>query len=241
MLEITNLTKTYKGTKKPAVNNISLSLKPGEIFGFLGLNGAGKSTTFKCATGIQTFEEGTILINGFDIEKDPLNAKQSLGYIPDNHATFEELTGLEYINFMADVYKVSIEHRTERINKFSEMFNMHDALNTVIKAYSHGMKQKIAIMGGIIHYPKLWILDEPLVGLDTFSMDEIMDFMRSYAKEGNTIIFSSHIMPLVKSLCDRVAIIDHGVIKALFDQKLDIDNIDKHFKEIVDRYGHNTR
>ena len=241
MLTIENLTKVYKGSNKPAVDNISLSLKPGEIFGFLGLNGAGKSTTFKCITGIQSFDQGTITINGYDILKDQLQAKQSLGYIPDNHATFEELTGLEYINFMADVYKVSIEHRTERINKFAEMFNMHDALNTVIKAYSHGMKQKIAIMGGIIHYPKLWILDEPLVGLDTFSMDEIMDFMRSYAKEGNTIIFSSHIMPLVKSLCDRVAIIDHGVIKALFDQKLDIDNIDKHFKGIVDRYGHNTR
>ena len=241
MLTIENLTKVYKGSKKPAVDNISLSLKPGEIFGFLGLNGAGKSTTFKCITGIQSFDQGTITINGYDILKDQLQAKQSLGYIPDNHATFEELTGLEYINFMADVYKVSLEDRTERINKFAKMFNMHEALNTVIKAYSHGMKQKIAIMGGIIHYPKLWILDEPLVGLDTFSMDEIMDFMKSYAKEGNTIIFSSHIMPLVKSLCDRVAIIDHGVIKALFDQKSDIDNIDKHFKEIVDRYGHNTR
>ncbi|MBG0763009.1 ABC transporter ATP-binding protein [Acholeplasma laidlawii] len=240
MLEITNLTKTYKGTKKPAVNNISLSLKPGEIFGFLGLNGAGKSTTFKCATGIQTFEEGTILINGFDIEKDPLNAKQSLGYIPDNHATFEELTGLEYINFMADVYKVSEELRKIRINRFAEMFNMEHALNTVIKAYSHGMKQKIAIMGGIIHYPKLWILDEPLVGLDTFSMDEIMAFMKEYAKDGNTIIFSSHIMALVKELCERVAIIDHGEIKALFEKPEDIAIIDKHFKEIVDRYGNNV-
>lgn len=240
MLEITNLSKTYKGAKKPAVNKINLTLKPGEIFGFLGLNGAGKSTTFKCITGIQSFDEGTVTINGFDITREPLKAKQSLGYIPDNHATFEELTGLEYINFMADIYQVTKEDREERIKLFAEMFSISHALNTVIKAYSHGMKQKIAIMGGIIHYPKLWILDEPLVGLDTFSMDEIMNFMKQYAKDGNTIIFSSHIMPLVKTLCDRVAIIDHGVIKALFYSKEDVDKIDIHFKETVDRYGANT-
>jgi len=240
VLEITNLSKTYKGAKKPAVNHINLSLKPGEIFGFLGLNGAGKSTTFKCVTGIQSYDTGTVTINGYDISKEPLKAKQSLAYIPDNHATFEELTGLEYINFMADIYQVSKEDREVRIKKFADMFNMNHALNTVIKAYSHGMKQKIAIMGGIIHYPKLWILDEPLVGLDTFSMDEIMNFMKEYAKEGNTIIFSSHIMPLVKELCDRVAIIDHGVIKALFDKEEDIQRIDKHFKETVDRYGTNA-
>lgn len=240
MLTITNLSKTYKGAKKPAVNHINLNLKPGEIFGFLGLNGAGKSTTFKCITGIQSFDEGDVVINGFNILKEPIKAKKSLGYIPDNHATFEELTGLEYIHFMADIYQVSKELRTERIEKFASMFNMKHALNTVIKAYSHGMKQKIAMMGGIIHYPKLWILDEPLVGLDTFSMDEIMQFMKLYAKEGNTIIFSSHIMSLVKELCDRVAIIDHGIIKALFDKREDIDVIDKHFKEIVDRYGNNT-
>lgn len=235
MLEILNLKKTYKGSKKHAVNNISLSLKPGEIFGFLGLNGAGKSTTFKCTTGIQTFEEGTITINGYDITKEPLKAKQSLGYIPDNHATFEELTGLEYINFMADVYNVSEDLRNERIEKFAKMFKMEEALNTVIKAYSHGMKQKIAMMGGIIHYPKLWILDEPLVGLDTFSMDEIMQFMKEYAKDGNTIIFSSHIMALVKELCERIAIIDHGEIVALYDKPEDIQTIDKHFKEKVRR------
>lgn len=239
MLTIKKLSKTYKGAKTPAVDKINLTLKPGEIFGFLGLNGAGKSTTFKCITGIQSFDEGEVVINGFDITKEPLKAKQSLGYIPDNHATFEELTGLEYINFMADIYQVSKEDREVRIKKFADMFSMNQALNTVIKAYSHGMKQKIAIMGGIIHYPKLWILDEPLVGLDTFSMDEIMDFMKAYAKEGNTIMFSSHIMPLVKALCDRVAIIDHGVIKALFDKKEDIEKIDIHFKETVDRYGTN--
>lgn len=235
MLEIKGLTKTYKGASKPAAKDINLSLKPGEIFGFLGLNGAGKSTTFKCITGIQSFEEGTITVNGYDIVKEPLKAKASLAFIPDNHATFEELTGLEYINFMADVYGVSLEDRKVRIEKFAEMFKMSHALNTVIKAYSHGMKQKIAIMGGIIHYPKLWILDEPLVGLDTFSMNEIMAFMKEYVKDGNTIIFSSHIMSLVKELCDRIAIIDHGLIKALFNSKEDVLLIDKHYEAIVDR------
>lgn len=235
MLKIEGLTKKYAGTDVPAVNNITLHLKPGEIFGFLGLNGAGKSTTFKCITGIQAFDEGTIMVNGFNIKEEPLKAKAVLGFIPDNHATFEELTGLEYINFMADVYRVNEIDRKERIDKFAEMFKMETALNTVIKSYSHGMKQKIAIMGGVIHYPKLWILDEPLVGLDTFSMHEIMEFMRDYAQEGNTIMFSSHIMSLVKDLCERVAIIDHGEIKALFDSKEDVDKIDKHFIEIVDR------
>lgn len=235
MLEIKNLTKTYAGAKAPAINNINLSLRPGEIFGFLGLNGAGKSTAFKCISGIQTFEKGEIIINGYNIKEDPLKAKANLSFIPDNHATFEELTGLEYINFMADVYKVSLKDRKERIEIFSEMFKMKNSLNTVIKAYSHGMKQKIAIMGGIIHYPKLWILDEPLVGLDTFSMNEIMTFMKEYAKAGNTIIFSSHIMPLVKELCQRVAIIDHGEIKGLFEDKRDIEIIDQHFMRLVDR------
>jgi len=234
MLKITNLTKTYKGSSKPAVNNISLDLKPGEIFGFLGLNGAGKSTTFKCATGIQDFDSGQISINGFDIIKQPLEAKKNLGYIPDNHATFEELTGREYIYFMADVYNVSKDLRDERIEFFAKMFHMSDALDTLIKAYSHGMKQKIAIMGGIIHFPKLWILDEPLVGLDPFSMDEIMTFMKDYVTKGNTIIFSSHILAIVKELCDRVAIIDEGIIKGRYD-KDQIQDINKHFKELVNR------
>ncbi len=234
MLTIKNLTKTYKGALKPAAKDINLSLKPGEIFGFLGLNGAGKSTTFKCATGIQDFDEGEVYINGFDILKEPLEAKRNLGYIPDNHATFEELTGREYIYFMADVYEVSKELRDERIEFFAKMFHMNDALDILIKAYSHGMKQKIAIMGGIIHYPKLWILDEPLVGLDPFSMDEIMEFMKEYAKKGNTIIFSSHILALVKELCDRVAIIDEGLIKGRYE-KSEIKNINIHFKELVNR------
>ncbi|MCK9234914.1 MAG: ABC transporter ATP-binding protein [Acholeplasmataceae bacterium] len=232
MLKIMNLTKTYKGALKPAVKNINLSLHKGEIFGFLGLNGAGKSTTFKCITGIQTFDAGTIIIDGYDISKEPLKAKQALGFIPDNHATFEELTGREYIYFMADVYQVSKELRDERIKMFAEMFSMTDALDALIKTYSHGMKQKIAIMGGIIHYPKLWILDEPLVGLDPFSMTEIKNFMKDYIKLGNTIIFSSHVLEIVMDLCTRVGIIHNGEIKGFFDTKEDIKNIYSHYEAI---------
>lgn len=234
MLEIKNLSKTYKGALKPAAHNINLKLKPGEIFGFLGLNGAGKSTVFKCVSGVQNYDEGEVYINGFNLAMQPLLAKSHLAYIPDNHATFEELTGREYIYFMADVYQVEKELRDERIAFFAKMFSMESALDLLIKTYSHGMKQKIAIMGGIIHYPKLWILDEPLVGLDPFSMEEIMNFMREYAKAGNTIIFSSHILLIVKELCDRVAIIDGGIIKGNYE-KNEIQNIDKHFRELVNR------
>src|SRR5690554_5303461 len=214
MLEITNLNKTYKNNNKHAVKDVSLTLKPGEIFGFLGLNGAGKTTTFKCITGIIDFDSGNIKVNGYDIKKDELKAKASLAYIPDNHATFEELTGREYINFMADVYGVSKELRVARMNELAKMLNLEENLNQLIKTYSHGMKQKIAIIGGIIHQPPLWILDEPLVGLDPFSMKEIKEFMKEYARQGNTIIFSSHIMNIVRELCDRVMIIDQGEIKA---------------------------
>lgn len=232
MLEIINLSKTYKGQNKPAINKINLSLKPQEIFGILGLNGAGKSTTFKCITGIQDFDEGQVIINNYDLIKEPLKAKKEIGYIPDNHQTFEELTGREYIYFMADVYKVSKKDRDERIKIFSKMFQMEEALDYLINSYSHGMKQKIAIMAGIIHYPKLWILDEPLVGLDIYSMEEIMKFMKEYKKLGNTILFSSHIISIVKDLCDRVAIINQGEIKGIYN-KNDIDKIDKIFKETV--------
>ena len=236
MLKIANLSKTYKGAQKPAVNNISLVLNKAEIFGFLGLNGAGKSTTFKCITGILSFDQGSILIDGYDIKTDPLKAKQTLGFIPDNHATFEELTGREYIYFMADVYQISKELRDERIEFFAKMFSMNDALDSLIKTYSHGMKQKIAIMGGIIHYLKLWILDEPLVGLDPFSMTEIKNFMKEYVKLGNTIIFSSHVLEIVIDLCTRVGIIHNGEIKGLFETKEEIQNIYKHYEAIKNQW-----
>lgn len=232
MLKIKNLTKRYYGSNVDAVKNVSLELHKGEIFGLLGLNGSGKTTTFKAITGIHPFDEGEIIINGYNLKDNPIEAKMELAYIPDNHATFEELTGIEYINFMADMYKVSVRDRIERVAKLEKLLAMSEHLNKQIKTYSHGMKQKIAIMGGIIHYPNIWILDEPLVGLDPISMEEIKSFILDYAKSGKTVIFSSHILSIVEELCDRVAIIDHGEIKGTY-QVDDSININKIFQNLV--------
>jgi ABC-2 type transport system ATP-binding protein len=232
MLKITNLTKRYYGSTVDAVKNVSLELVQGEVFGLLGLNGSGKTTTFKAITGIHPFDKGEIIINGYNLVENPIEAKMQLAYIPDNHATFEELTGLEYIKFMADMYKVPFEDRVERTLKLQKLLAMTQHLNKQIKTYSHGMKQKIAIMGGIIHYPNIWILDEPLVGLDPISMEEIKGFILDYAKSGKTVIFSSHILSIVEELCDRVAIIDHGEIKGIYkiDGSVDLNKI---FQDLV--------
>ncbi len=232
MLKIINLTKRYYGSTVDAVKDVSLQLNKGEVFGLLGLNGSGKTTTFKAITGIHPFDKGEIIVNGYNLAEKPIEAKMEIGYIPDNHATFEELTGIEYINFMADMYKVSVEDRVERVAKLGEILAMSQHLNKQIKTYSHGMKQKIAIMGGIIHYPNIWILDEPLVGLDPISMEEIKSFILDYAKNGKTVIFSSHILSIVEELCDRVAIIDHGEIKGTYviDDAIDLNNI---FQDLV--------
>lgn len=232
MLIIKNLTKRYYGSDVDAVKDISLQLEKGEIFGLLGLNGSGKTTTFKSITGIHPFNQGEIIVNGYNLLDNPIEAKMQLAYIPDNHATFEELSGLEYINFMADMYKVSLKDRMERIAHFADFLAMEEHLNKQIKTYSHGMKQKIAIMGGIIHYPNIWILDEPLVGLDPISMYEIKKFLIEYAKSGKTVIFSSHILEIVEELCDRVAIIDKGEIKGIYDMNQEVD-LNQIFRDLV--------
>ena len=217
MLNVSHLSKRYSGKTVKAVDDLSFQTKEGEIFGLLGLNGAGKSTTFKCIAGILPFDEGKIEICGFDVVKDEIKAKRNFAFIPDNHAVFEGLTGREYINFMADIYEVSESDRNERVARFCEMFEFEKYLDSQIRSYSHGMKQKIAIMGGIIHYPKLWILDEPLLGLDPLSIRQVQDFMRDYVKGGNTIVFSSHILDTVDKLCDRILVIDGGVSKGVFE------------------------
>lgn len=234
MLKIKNLTKRYYGSDVDAVKNLSLELEKGEVFGLLGLNGSGKTTTFKAITGIHPFDEGEIIVNGYNLVEKPIEAKMQLAYIPDNHATFEELTGLEYINFMADMYKVSMTDRIQRIAVFQDLLAMSEHLNKQIKTYSHGMKQKIAIMGGIIHYPNIWILDEPLVGLDPISMRAIKKFIVNYAKDGKTVIFSSHILGIVEELCDRVAIIDKGEIKGVYPVN-DSINLEKIFQDLVNK------
>jgi ABC-2 type transport system ATP-binding protein len=210
MLCVKNLKKVYPKSDRVAVDGISFELKPGEIFGFLGQNGAGKSTTIKCLTGILPFDSGSIEICGYDIAKDPINAKMNMGYVPDNHSVYEKLTGREYVNYVADLYKVSKEDREKRLNKYLELFKLSFAIDKQIKAYSHGMKQKICIIAALIHEPKLWVLDEPMMGLDPQSTAEIVAYMKEHCAKGNTVFFSSHNLDLVKRLCDRVAIINEG-------------------------------
>lgn len=219
MLEIKNLTKRYKNTNYYSVKDLSITIKDGEIFGFLGKNGAGKSTTIKCLTGILPFSEGEINICGFDIQKEPIKAKLNLGYVPDNHAVYENLTGKEYVNYMGNIYQVPKDVIKERLNNFATLFNMTGAIDRQIRSYSHGMKQKICIIGALIHNPKFWVLDEPLMGLDPQSTAEIKSYMLEHKKNGNSVFFSSHNIDMVEKLCDRVAIINHGQLMEIIDVK----------------------
>lgn len=217
MLKIDHLCKKYINSDVYAVKDLCMEVKPGEMFGFLGLNGAGKSTTIKCITGIYPFDSGTIEIDGHDIKKDSLNAKLSMGYVPDNHSVYEKLTGREYVNHVADLYYVDKEERQKRIEEFAEKFRLSFALDRQIKGYSHGMKQKICIIAALIHNPKLWVLDEPMMGLDHQSMVEILKRMDDHCAEGNTVFFSSHNLDLVSKICDRVAIIKDGRLQTVID------------------------
>ena len=217
MLKIDHLCKKYINSDVYAVKDLCMEVKPGEMFGFLGLNGAGKSTTIKCITGIYPFDSGTIEIDGHDIKKDSLNAKLSMGYVPDNHSVYEKLTGREYVNHVADLYYVDKEERQKRIEEFAEKFRLSFALDRQIKGYSHGMKQKICIIAALIHKPKLWILDEPLMGLDPQSINDIILEMKEHCKQGNTVFFSSHNIDMVAKLCDRVAIIRKGQLCEIID------------------------
>ncbi|MEG1613470.1 MAG: ABC transporter ATP-binding protein [Clostridia bacterium] len=216
MLQINNLTKIYGKSEIKAVDSLNLEVKKGEIFGFIGPNGAGKSTTIKCVTGILGFEKGEININGFDLKKDNISAKRSIGYVSDSHIIYEKLTGLEYVTFMASVYGMTDNALVkQRLEKYLEVFNLKDAINNSIKSYSHGMKQKINVIGAIIHNPALLILDEPLTGLDPQSAYELKEIMREHCSEGNTVFFSSHVLDVVEKVCSRVGIIDKGQLIAV--------------------------
>lgn len=217
MLEVKNLYKRYPNAEKYAVENLNLELNPGEIFGFLGLNGAGKSTTIKCLTGIYPFNSGEISICGHSIATDPINAKLNMGYVPDNHSVYEKFTGREYVNYIADLYRLKRNVRDERIDEYASLFRLTRAMDSQIKSYSHGMKQKICIIAALIHEPKLWVLDEPMMGLDPQSMAEIIKRMRDHCAAGNTVFFSSHNLDLVAKLCDRVAIINSGKLHSVID------------------------
>jgi ABC-2 type transport system ATP-binding protein len=210
MLRIFSASKSYAKSTFKAVDNLTLHVKKGVIYGFIGPNGAGKTTTIKMLTGILPFEEGNIEINGFDIKRDPINAKKSIGFVPDNHVIYEKLTGREYINFMADIYRVDLAERKRRAEKYLEMFNLTKDVDSQISSYSHGMKQKICVIGALIHNPPLWVLDEPLTGLDPQSSFELKNLMREHTKQGNTVFFSTHVLEVAEKLCDRIGIINKG-------------------------------
>ena len=217
MLEIKNLTKRYGESTTNAVEDLSISLKAGEIYGFLGPNGAGKSTTIKSLVGIYPFQNGDILIDGVSIKTNPLEAKMKIGYVSDNHAVFERLTGCEYVNHMANLYGVDPKDAEEKINSLLEVFKLKEAFHRPIKSYSHGMKQKISVIAALVHNPKLWVLDEPLTGLDPQSSYQLKRVMKQHAAEGNTVFFSSHILDVVENLCDRCCIIKKGRLQGVYD------------------------
>lgn len=225
MIEINNVSKTYNGALK-AVDDISLNIEDGEIFGFLGPNGAGKTTTIKMITGILTPDSGTIKINGKDISENTLQAKKQFGFVPDSPNMFLRLKGIEYLNFMSDIYNVDADERRKRIEMLAQRFEMSNALGDQIQSYSHGMRQKIVIMGVLVHNPPVWILDEPMTGLDPKSSFTLKEMMREHADNKKTVFFSTHVLEVAEKICDRVAIINKG--KILFCGKL--DQMREHFK-----------
>ena len=218
-LILNNFSKKYSTSNVYAVKDANLEIDGGQIFGFLGPNGAGKSTIIKSVVGIQTITSGTIEVCGFDVEKQSVQAKLQIGFVPDHYALYENLSGREYINYIANLYGVDIEERNKRIDEFVERFQLHGSFENPIKTYSHGMKQKITIMSALVHNPKVWILDEPLTGLDPDSIFQVKETMKQHAAEGNIVFFSSHIIDVVEKICDKIAIIKNGHIICTADVK----------------------
>jgi ABC-2 type transport system ATP-binding protein len=210
MLRITNLTKKYG--EKVAVDNISIEVKSGEIFGFVGHNGAGKTTTIKCIVGILSFENGNIEIDGTSIKDEPIKCKEMMAYIPDNPDIYENLTGIQYLNFVSDIYNVEKELRRTLIDKYSKEFEIYENLDNTISSYSHGMKQKLAVISALVHSPKLLVLDEPFVGLDPKAQFKLKEIMQDLCNDGMSIFFSSHVLAVVEKLCTKIAIINKGKI-----------------------------
>ena len=208
MLKINHLTKTY-GEKK-AVDDLTIHINPGEIYGFIGHNGAGKTTTLKSVVGILQFDQGEILIDGKSIQTDPLACKREIAYIPDNPDLYDYMTGIKYLNFIADVFGVSAQDRQTRIRKYADLFELTEDLAQPIAAYSHGMKQKLAIISAWLHEPKLILMDEPFVGLDPKAAHLLKEMMREMCDEGGAIFFSTHVLEVAEKLCDKVAIIKSG-------------------------------
>ena len=234
MLRIENLTKTF-GSKK-AVDNLSLHIERGQIYGFIGHNGAGKTTTLKSIVGIMEFDQGDIYIDGKSIKKDPLACKAIMAYIPDNPDLYEYLTGIKYLNFISDVYGISQEDRKMKIKKYGDMFELSDSLGEPISAYSHGMKQKLAIISALIHDPKLIIMDEPFVGLDPKASHLLKGLMKEICDQGGAIFFSTHVLEVAEKLCNKIAIIKAGklVISGNTQEVIGNESLEDVFFELED-------
>ena len=215
MIRLHNVSKTYAKADVKAVDDLSLEINDGEIFGFLGPNGAGKSTTIKIITGILTADSGTVELNGCNIADDPIAAKMQIGYVPDNHDTYDALKGIEYLKFIGTMYGVGGDKLKQRIDEYAQMFELTDVLSNAIGSYSHGMKQKLSVIAALVHDPKVWVLDEPLTGLDPQSAYRLKQLMRQQADRGNTVFFSSHVIDVVEKVCDRIAIINKGKLVAV--------------------------
>ena len=235
MLEINNLTKIYKGENK-AVDNVTIHVEAGDIYGFLGHNGAGKTTTIKCVAGILDFNEGEILVDGKSIKDKPVECKKIMAYIPDEINIYDHLTGIQFLEFISDIFGISVELRAKNINKFSEMFEMKEALSSVISSYSHGMKQKIALISAFIHEPKILICDEPFVGLDPKSSHILKEQMKQLCDNGGAIFFSTHVLEVAQKLCNKISIIKNGkiIIEGNTDEIVQNKSLEDVFLELVE-------
>ena len=235
MLRIEHFTKRYG--EKLAVEDLSLHIAPGEIFGFIGHNGAGKTTTLKACCGILHFDQGEIFINGKSIQKDPIGCKREMAYVPDNPDLYEFLTGIQYLNFTADIYGVKKAERTERIRRYGEKLGMTDDLTLPISDCSHGMKQKIALMAALIHEPNLILMDEPFVGLDPVASHQLKQLMQEHCRRGGAIFFSTHVLEVAEKLCDKVAIIKGGklVTSGTMDEVRGQTSLEQVFLELEER------
>ena len=235
MLTIEHLVKCYGGDVK-AVDDLSLTVMPGDIYGFIGHNGAGKTTTLRAIAGILSFDSGTITVDGKNIAKDPIACKQEMAYIPDNPDLYEHLTGIQYLNFVADIYGVSASERDERIKKYADAFEMTPRLNDLIGSCSHGMKQKIALISALIHNPKLLLLDEPFVGLDPKAAHTLKTYMAEFCANGSAIFFSTHVLVVAEKLCNKIAIIKNGRLLAAgeMDKVKGDESLETLFLELTD-------
>lgn len=235
MLKIEHLTKTFGDMK--AVDDLSLHIHKGEIFGFIGHNGAGKSTTLKSCVGILPFDEGTILIDGHNIRTDPVTCKKELAYIPDNPDLYEFMSGIGYLNFIADIFAIPSDVRMRKIRSYAEVFELTDALAQPVSSYSHGMKQKLALISALIHDPKLIIMDEPFVGLDPKASHLLKQMMREHCDNGGAIFFSTHVLEVAEKLCDKVAIIKQGklVRSGTMEEVKGDDSLEEVFLELEEK------